>query len=263
MKEIYSDFAEELICKQTKNDTYEYTISNYEHLCVHHIQILNDNNLLNKAMGNYISIEINHHSYEEVYDEVIKCLKLQIYKLLKIKAVRKVMIVGLGNYQISCDSLGFDVIHKINLNEHMLDCSLITPGVYGKTHIKTYDTIEALKNTYEPDFIIIIDALATSKLERLYQVIQINDVGIIPGSGVGNHQKALNEKSLNIPIFCIGVATVISIASILNEMIYDYNEIKNEEYIHTMVSFKSLDMNIKWMSNMIAKTLEQLLLEMA
>lgn len=261
MKAIYSDFCEEGVSTLTIDDTYEYEIEEHRLYSNHHVKILKENNGLNKAIGNYISIEVkNRHYY--LYKEQIKQAIIKQIKKLTLnmkKTITKVMVVGLGNELMSCDAFGSMVLSKIHKDQLSIQCSLIKPGVKGNSEINTFDHIEALKKVFKPDLIIIIDALATSKLTRLYQVIQINDVGIIPGGGVGNIQKMLNKTNLGVDVLCIGVASVIAIESILEEMIYDYNEVKNEEFLYTMVSFKSLDYQLNWMSDIVASAINDYL----
>ena len=40
------------------------------------------------------------------------------------------------------------------------------------------------------------------------------DTGITPGSGVGNHQKALNVQTLGIPVIAVGVPMVVYASTI-------------------------------------------------
>ena len=40
-------------------------------------------------------------------------------------------------------------------------------------------------------------------------MIQVTDAGIVPGSGVGNARAALQKRTLGVPVFCLGVPTVL------------------------------------------------------
>ena len=64
--------------------------------------------------------------------------------------------------------------------------------------------------------VIAIDALAARCRDRLCDTVQLGDTGLIPGSGVGNHRKAINAQTLGIPVVAVGVPTVIA-ASLLGE----------------------------------------------
>ena len=89
----------------------------------------------------------------------------------------------------------------------------------GETGIETADYIEALTNLINPQFIIVIDALAASSLERVNHTIQLTDTGIRPGSGVYNNRKEISTDTLKIPVIAIGVPTVVESSVIVNEAI--------------------------------------------
>ena len=49
-------------------------------------------------------------------------------------------------------------------------------------------------------------------------MIQINNVGIHPGCGIGNHRLAIQEETLGCPVIAIGVPTVIYASSIVRDV---------------------------------------------
>ena len=67
--------------------------------------------------------------------------------------------------------------------------------------------------------LIVIDALATRKLERISSSIQIADTGIVPGAGVNNARKEISINTLGIPVIAIGIPTVVDLATITNDCI--------------------------------------------
>lgn len=56
---------------------------------------------------------------------------------------------------------------------------------------------------------LAVDALAAAAPERLCRTFQLSDAGIVPGSGVGNARAALQKRTLGVPVFCLGVPTVL------------------------------------------------------
>ena len=54
-----------------------------------------------------------------------------------------------------------------------------------------------------------VDALAARKPGRVCTTVQLSDTGIAPGSGVGNHRAALTRESLGVPVYALGVPTVV------------------------------------------------------
>lgn len=49
--------------------------------------------------------------------------------------------------------------------------------------------------------------------------VQLSDTGIVPGSGVGNHRAALNRETLGVPVFAIGVPTVVDAATLAADLL--------------------------------------------
>ena len=47
--------------------------------------------------------------------------------------------------------------------------------------------------------------------------MQLGDTGLIPGSGVGNHRKAVNARTLGVPVIALGVPTVIDGAALCGD----------------------------------------------
>lgn len=69
-------------------------------------------------------------------------------------------------------------------------------------------------------------------MERVSTTIQITDVGITPGSGVGNNRQGLNQDSLGVPIISLGIPTVVNAATIVNDtMDLIIDSLKNEAEI--------------------------------
>ncbi len=170
---------------------------------------------------------------------------ISFFNDINIKENDSVLVVGLGNIKSTPDALGPKTVEKIIVTHHILklgslengyrDTSILIPGVTGTTGIETKDIISGVKEIVNPDFIIIIDALKTSKTSRINQTIQISNSGISPGSGVGNHRSPLTKDSLNIPVVSIGVPTIIDSVTIvidtlnyiLKKISYDKNNLNN------------------------------------
>ncbi len=189
-------------------------------------------NKINKKEGNYITIEFTDITDYENRKKVKTIFVKELKKMLKkqnIKDEDLCLIIGLGNEKSTPDSLGPLTISKTlvtnhlylygNLDENFRRVCALSPGVMGETGIETSDLIKQIKETAKPDFIIIVDALASSSIDRVNKTIQMTDSGINPGSGVGNKRKEISEDILNIPVIAIGVPTVVDAASIVNDTI--------------------------------------------
>ena len=66
---------------------------------------------------------------------------------------------------------------------------LFLHGVLGTTGIETQEILKGIIDNVQPKLIIVIDALASTSMERISSTIQIADTGIVPGAGV-RKQKA-------------------------------------------------------------------------
>ena len=189
--------------------------------------------VIEKKEGRYVTITFKDITNYEDREEIGKALEKEIKSLLKYKNIKdddEGLILGLGNSKSTPDALGPKVVSRLVITRHLFklnalpkegirSISAISPGVMGETGIETADYIKALTNLINPQFIIVIDALAASSLERVNHTIQLTDTGIRPGSGVYNNRKEISTDTLKIPVIAIGVPTVVESSVIVNEAI--------------------------------------------
>ncbi|MDD3999709.1 MAG: GPR endopeptidase [Bacilli bacterium] len=182
-------------------------------------------------------------------DDLKKCenaLTMIIKEVLKVENITgssRGLVVGLGNVNVTPDSLGPAVIDNVIVTRHMFilnpnevsegisDVSAVAPGVMGNTGIETYDIIEAIVEKIEVDYLIVVDALASRSLTRVNKTIQVTNTGISPGSGVGNSRKEISKETMGIPVIAIGVPTVVDAATIASDtldMLLRYFNYKTE-----------------------------------
>ena len=100
----------------------------------------------------------------------------------------------------------------------MLSAALAA-GVLGTTGMESGELVQAVCRSLKPAWVIAVDALASRSLERLCRTVQISDTGIVPGSGVGNHRFALDEKTLGVPVLAVGVPTVVYGATLAADLL--------------------------------------------
>jgi len=207
--------------------------------------VMDKNNLLNKKEGNYITIELTDITNYEDRENVGKVLVKEIKDILNknnIKDNYECLVIGLGNKKSTPDALGPMVIDNILVTRHLFELnadvkegirkvSAIIPGVMGNTGIETIDIIKGIVDNVKPKFIIVIDSLCASSIERLNKTIQLTDTGIHPGSGIGNMRKEISKNTLGIPVIAIGVPTVVESVTIVNDtleyMFMHLNYLKN------------------------------------
>ena len=186
-----------------------------------------------KKEGNYITIEFTDITNHEDQEEINKVLESEIKKLLKklnIKEDASCLVIGLGNSNSTADSLGPKTINKVLVTRHLFELNTnvkegirsvaaISPGVMANTGIETYDIITSLVDKIKPNFLIVIDSLASSSIDRINKTIQLTDSGIHPGSGVGNNRKEISQDTIGIPVIALGVPTVVESTIIVNDTI--------------------------------------------
>lgn len=188
---------------------------------------------IGKPMGNYITLEVPglRDNDQELYEETCKALALELAGILKLEEKSTILVVGLGNWNVTPDALGPKVVSSLMVTRHLLEylpdqvdegvrpvCA-IAPGVLGITGMETGEIIRGIVDRIKPDVIIAIDALASRKMERVNTTIQLADTGIAPGSGVGNKRMELSKDTLGIPVIAIGVPTVVDAATMANDTI--------------------------------------------
>lgn len=228
---------------------------------------------LGKPKGSYITIEAGDLSSNDgsFHKEMSEALFLNLRQLLGRR--KKILIAGLGNANVTADSLGPKVVNNLCITRHLqkegigkyqFELSAIAPGVMAQTGIETSEILESLAAKIKPDVLIAIDALAARSSSRLNKTIQISDTGIAPGSGVGNHRNEITEHTIGVPVFAIGVPTVISVPAIIHDLFGEqpvengYENI-DEEFISMHVTPKNIDESMKRISYTISEGINHLL----
>ncbi len=278
---IRSDFADELLTKDVTSETYTYTEKKNDHLTSHYIRVLAEENELGKEIGDYVTIEFQDIFDHDLRDEIAAAIQENMQKMLDEMHLdpQKILVVGLGNRFITSDALGPEVADDIMVTAHLYtyerkelldgtrNVAVIQPGVMGQTGMESFAIVDAISKSYEPDLIIAVDALATRNTDRINRVVQINNTGIQPGSGVGNHRLSLSQKTLGVPVIAVGIATVTSIGAILKEALLqtdiDADEILSALHEHNnldlVVTPKSMDDELKHLSYIVSKSLNILI----
>ncbi len=201
---------------------------------------------MGKPRGHYITIEAPEMEEDDAgyHREISIELAKIIRKLLPESKIGKidwqsldeeleisVLIVGMGNREVTPDALGPRVIDNMFITRHIIKefgkyafgsekiskISGIVPGVMAQTGMECLEIVRGVVNETKPDLVITVDALAARNAKRLGRTIQLTDTGITPGSGIGNHRNALNEKSVGVPVLSLGVPTVVDAATIVSD----------------------------------------------
>jgi len=188
---------------------------------------------IGKPMGNYITLEVPRlrENDQILYENTCKALADELLGILELNDKTLTLVVGLGNWNVTPDALGPKAVSNMMVTRHLLEylpdqvdkgvrpvCA-VAPGVLGITGIETGDIIKGIVDRIKPDILIVIDALAARNMNRVNTTIQIADTGISPGSGVGNKRMEISRKTVGIPVYAIGVPTVVDAATMANDAI--------------------------------------------
>ena len=188
---------------------------------------------MERPVGTYITMELpDLLSEEESLKELAeKEMERQLGKLLSEKDAEHMLVVGLGNREVTADAVGPLTIDNLLVTRHYFQeekvgtavgkkyrkVSAFVPGVMAQTGMETMELIKGVVEQTAPDVVLAVDALAARSPKRLNTTIQLTDTGISPGAGVGNNRKELNESSLGCPVIAIGVPTVLDAVTIAKE----------------------------------------------
>lgn len=191
---------------------------------------------IGRAIGNYVTLEVpalrgGDTGLQQKVSVVFAREFEQFMNRIGINKNSSVLIVGLGNWNVTPDSLGPLVVENALITRQFYELvpdqvspgyrnvSAIAPGVLGLTGIESSEVVQGIVDRTKPDVIIAIDALASRSLERINTTIQIADIGIHPGSGIGNKRRGLTKEILGVPCIAIGVPTVCYASTIVNNVL--------------------------------------------
>ena len=267
---IRTDIASESkVLKEKIPDGVSQNIQTINGVKVIEIQIKNENGakILNRSIGTYITLEHSHMLLPENAEIITKILVNELKNFTSNK--KSVLVVGLGNQNISPDAIGPSVADKIIATRHLkgpladqlglsqlTSVSVIAPGVLGQTGIEVFEIIQSLAKKTNPDMIIAIDALAAKSMDRLGTTIQITNTGISPGSGVENKRAEISKNTLNIPVVALGMPTVVDMETIISEMCPNQ---KVATQSSMMVTPRNIDQIISRSSSLISNSINQAL----
>lgn len=195
------------------------------------IQTENGAKAMGKPVGTYITLETPRLSEpdEDYHREVSGKLAGYLQKLLDVREEKSILVVGLGNREVTPDALGPEAVSQLRITRHVVReygkaafgrdrvhrISAIVPGVMAQTGMETLEVVRGIVAETKPDQLVVIDALAARSSRRLNRTIQLSDAGIQPGSGVGNHRNSLSKETVGVPVLAIGVPTVVDAATIV------------------------------------------------
>lgn len=236
------------------------------------IRVINErgSEALGKPIGTYITAEIPELMKNPVTDEdMIEAVAAQLRSLLPNEG--SILAVGLGNTRITPDAVGPKSVSMVLATRHigkelsdeiglgeLRSVAGFVPGVLGRTGLEAAESVKGLVGAVSPSAIIVVDALAARKLSRLGTTIQISDIGIIPGSGVGNARKEITERSVGVPVISVGIPTVVDVGTLVADLTGSNSEIPSESR-DMIITPREIDIVIERASELIGMSINKAL----
>lgn len=178
---------------------------------------------LGRGQGEYVTVTTRpFSSYEE--DELGELSALLARELTALAPPKGgVLVVGLGNRELTADALGPLTALRVPATRHLSralpqlfeasgarEISVLAPGAAGQTGIETSELVRGAVRAVAPSLVVAVDALAARSRARLGTTVQLSDAGICPGSGIGNARSELSRRTLGVPVLSVGVPTVVA-----------------------------------------------------
>ena len=185
--------------------------------------------LLGRPPGTYVTVDLRPllSRQEPLLPRAAACLSRELRALLP-PGEGTAVVVGLGNSAMTPDAVGTAALEHLLVTRHLLQAmprqfaglrpvASLRPGVLSATGVETLELIRGAAAHIRLAVVIVIDALAARSRHRLCATVQLSDTGLTPGSGVGNHRKAVNARTLRLPVVAVGVPTVIDGAALCGD----------------------------------------------
>ena len=193
---------------------------------------------LGRERGIYITVEtektyeIGEPAFEEIAEELAERLRQLI------GGRQKLLVLGIGNPEITPDSLGSKAIRRLMVTRPLEErpqgwrkIAAMEAPVFGISGVESRELAKGLVESVKPEAVILIDALATGRLERLCKTVQLADCGLIPGGGVENARQEISRRTLGVPVISIGMPTVVDCRALLRYVLGEEGE-AYEEKLH-------------------------------
>ncbi|SFP89434.1 spore protease [Oscillibacter sp. PC13] len=223
---------------------------------------------LGKPKGSYLTIDLTTfwQRKADFFERAVRAVGSQLKELLPEEG--PVLIVGLGNAAMTPDAVGPLTMDSVLITRHLISAmpkhfagfrpvAVFRTGVLGTTGVESAEAVRGLVAQVQPGLVIAVDALASRRCERVCATVQLSDTGIIPGSGVGNHRAALNQETLGVPVFAVGIPTVVDAATLAADLLEEAGagEVDEEKLRasqqNLMVTPRDIDAQVRDLSKVV------------
>lgn len=227
-RELWQESAE----RTTRLSGVKATKTRQEGYPVTRVDILDERGekSLGKPRGSYLTIDLTTfwQRKADFFERAVRAVGSQLKELLPAEG--PALVIGLGNQAMTPDAVGPLAADNILITRHLIAAmprhfagfrpvAVFRTGVLGTTGVESAEAVRGLVAEVKPSLVIAVDALASRRCGRVCATVQLSDTGIIPGSGVGNHRAALNRETLGVPVFAVGVPTVVDAATLAADLL--------------------------------------------
>ena len=227
-RELWQESAE----RTTRLSGVKATKTTEEGYPVTRVDILDERGekALGKPQGSYLTVDLTSfwQRKADFFERAVRAVGSQLKALLPGEG--PALVIGLGNEAMTPDAVGPLAADNILITRHLIAAmpkhfagfrpvAVFRTGVLGTTGMESAEAVRGLVEEIKPSLVIAIDALASRRVGRVCATVQLSNTGIIPGSGVGNHRSALNQETLGVPVFAIGIPTVVDAATLAADLL--------------------------------------------
>lgn len=223
---------------------------------------------LGKPKGTYLTIDLTTfwQRKADFFERAVRAVGGQLKELLPAEG--PVLVIGLGNAAMTPDAVGPLAMDSVLITRHLIAAmprhfsgfrpvAAFRTGVLGTTGVESAEAVRGLVAEVKPSLVIAVDALASRRVGRVSTTVQLSDTGIIPGSGVGNHRAALNQETLGVPVFAVGIPTVVDAATLAADLLeesgmtdFDGEQLRRGQQA-LMVTPRDIDQQVRDLSKVV------------
>lgn len=265
-RELWQETAE----KTTRLSGVKATEGQLEGYPLTRVDILDDAGeaALGKPRGSYRTLDLTAYWQRQrgSFERAVRAVGAQLRELLPEDGT--VLVAGLGNRAMTPDAIGPLTTEHLLVTRHLIAAqprrfsgfrpvAALRSGVLGTTGVESAEAVRGIAEEISPACIIAVDALASRRTERVCTTVQLADTGIVPGSGVGNHRRALNRETLGVPVISVGVPTVVDAATLAADLLEEAglghvdDDVLRRGRSNLMVTPRSIDAQVRELSKII------------